>query len=227
LILLRWENELLNRKWIIITLILSVLIGGLKASPVLATKGDWSLSIFEKLGLYRSNEHYSMTIVVNSVLSLAETSEYILPSALVENHQPEIKELAYQLTKGLKTEHDKSMAIFKWVATNITYDAEAFFQVPQNPRYYSALETLKTKVALCSGYANLNAALHRAIGMEARVVYGEGHAWNEVKISGEWQEQDPTYASGGLDLQNELFIKKYSDHYFTNVDLRREGVFPW
>jgi transglutaminase-like putative cysteine protease len=217
----------LKRKWIIITFILSVFLGGLKASPALAAKGDWSLSLLEKISIFRSNEHYSMTILVNNFLSLAEPSEYILPSDLVENHQPEIWELANQLTKGLDTEKEKSQVIFEWVATNISYDTEAYFQVPQNPRYYSSLETLHTKIALCSGYANLNAALHRAIGIEAKVVYGEGHAWNEVKISGEWQEQDPTYASGGLDIKNELFIKNYNERYFSSVDLKREGIFPW
>lgn len=217
----------MQRKWIIITITLSLLLGGLKATPVLATKGDWSLSLLEKVSLYRNNNHFAMTTMVHSILSVIEPNEYILPSSLVQSHHPEIKELANELTKGLKTNEEKSKAIYIWVASNISYDVEAFFNDPQNPRYYSSLETLRERKALCSGYAHLNAALHRAIGIEAKVVYGEGHAWNEVKLSGVWQEQDPTYGSGSLDMENQIFVPQYKEQYFSSVDLITEGVFPW
>jgi transglutaminase-like putative cysteine protease len=217
----------LKRKWIIITITLTFLIGGLKASPVFASNGDLSQSLLQKFSLFRTNEHFAFTRIVNSILSFTDVSEYILPSKLVQSHHPEIQELATELTMGLKTNEDKSKAIFKWVASNISYDAESYFRDPSNPRYYSSLETLRDKQALCSGYANLNAALHRSIGIEARVVYGEGHAWNEVKISNSWIEQDPTYASGGLDMNNKSFIPQFNEQYFSSVDLRREGIFPW
>lgn len=211
----------------IITVTLTFLIGGLKASPVFASKGDWSQNLLEKVSLYRTNDHFTFTTMVNSILAFANVSEFILPSKLVQSHHPEIQQLANEITIGLKTDEEKSKAIFKWVASNISYDAESYFRDPSNPRYYSSLETLRDKQALCSGYANLNAALHRSVGIEAKVVYGEGHAWNEVKISDRWQQQDPTYGSGGLDMKNKLFIPQFNDQYFSTSDLSREGVFPW
>jgi transglutaminase-like putative cysteine protease len=217
----------LKKKWIIITITLTFLIGGLKASPVFASKGDWSQNLLEKVSLYRTNDYFTFTRMVNSILSFTDVSEYLLPSKLVQSHHPEIQKLATEITMGLKTNEEKSKAIFKWVASNITYDAESYFHDPSNPRYYSSLETLRDKQALCSGYANLNAALHRSVGIEAKVVYGEGHAWNEVKISDSWQEQDPTYGSGGLDMNKKVFIPQFNEDYFSSVDLRREGIFPW
>jgi transglutaminase-like putative cysteine protease len=211
----------------IITITLTFLIGGLKASPVFASKGDWSQNFLKKVSLYRTNDFFTLTTVVKLILSYAEVSEYILPSKLVQSHHPEIQQLANELTIGLKTDEEKSKAIFNWVASNISYDTESYFRDPTNPRYYSSLETLRNKQALCSGYANLNAALHRSVGIEARVVYGEGHAWNEVKISNSWQEQDPTYGSGGLDMNNKSFIPQFNEQYFSSADLRREGIFPW
>jgi transglutaminase-like putative cysteine protease len=211
----------------IITITLTFLIGGLKASPVFASKGDWSQNLLEKVSLYRTNDYFTFTRMVNSILSFTDVSEYLLPSKLVQSHHPEIQKLATEITMGLKTNEEKSKAIFKWVASNITYDAESYFHDPSNPRYYSSLETLRDKQALCSGYANLNAALHRSVGIEAKVVYGEGHAWNEVKISDSWQEQDPTYGSGGLDMNKKVFIPQFNEDYFSSVDLRREGIFPW
>jgi transglutaminase-like putative cysteine protease len=216
----------LKRKWIIITLLLTFIIGGLKSSPVLASIGDWPLTFLEKVSLKRSSENISLTTIVDSLISLSE-SHFLLPSNLVESHHPEIVQLANELTLGLSTEEEKSRSIFLWVASNISYDTEAYFRDPLNPRYYSSLETLEKRVALCSGYAHLNAALHRAIGIEAKVVYGEEHAWNEVKIAGEWLEQDPTYGSGGLNIEKQLFIPQLNVEYFSSVDLRKEGEFPW
>jgi transglutaminase-like putative cysteine protease len=217
----------LKRKWMAFIMTIIFLIAGLQASPVLASKGDWTLSILEKISLFRSNQHYGVTKILHSVVSLSEKSEYLLPSAMVESHHPEIQQLAREITAGLKSDQDKSMAIYLWVTSNIVYDAEGYFKDPENPRYYSSLETLRTKVALCSGYAHLNAALHRAVGIESKVVYGEGHAWNEVKISGLWQEQDPTYGAGGLNMEEETFIPQLKVEYFSMADLRKEGVFPW
>jgi transglutaminase-like putative cysteine protease len=217
----------LNRKWVLITFILALCIGGLRSTPVFASKGNLPLSLLEKLSLNRSYENYQLTKMVNTFVALTAQSEFLLPSDLVESHHPEIKKLADELTAGKKTEVAKSRAIFLWVINNISYDTEEYFEDPKNPRYYSSLETLQNKRALCSGYAHLNAALHRSIGLEAKVVYGEGHAWNEVKIDNKWQEQDPTYGSGVIDIEKELFIPTVKEEYFTNADLSKEGEFPW
>lgn len=217
----------MKRKWIIITFVLALFIGGLKSTPVFASKDNLPLTLFEKISLNRSNENYRLSKIVNTFVAITTQAEFLLPSDLVESHHPEIKKLAYELTAGKKTDEEKSKAIFLWMINNISYDAEAYFENPKNPRYYSSLETLQNKEALCSGYANLNAALHRSIGLEAKVVYGEGHAWNEVKINGKWQEQDPTYRSGALDMKKELFIPSVKEEYFAKADLSREGEFPW
>jgi transglutaminase/protease-like cytokinesis protein 3 len=217
----------LKRKWILVTFIFVLFIGGLGSTPVFASKDNLPLTFLEKLSLNRSYENYQLTKVINTTVAVFTQSEFLLPSDLVESHQPEIKKLAYELTTGKKTDEEKSKALFLWVVNNISYDAEEYFADPENPRYYSSLETLQNKKALCSGYANLNAALHRSIGLEAKVVYGEGHAWNEVKLDGKWQEQDPTYGSGVIDLKKEIFVPTVKKNYFDNADLRKEGEFPW
>lgn len=214
-------------KCIIFTFLIFFLVGASQSSPVMASKEEWSQKLLKKVSLYRTEKNSAFTIFANSIISLTGKSQFILPSSLVQSNQPEIVQLATNLTKGLKTDKEKSNALFTWVASNVTYDAEAYFNNPANPRYYSAMETLQNRVALCSGYAHLNAALHRAIGVEAKVVYGEGHAWNEVKILGKWQEQDPTYGSGGLNMDKQIFIPQFKEQYFVSVDLRREGEFPW
>lgn len=67
---------------------------------------------------------------------------------------------------------------------------------------------IQRKKSNCLGFSNINAALHRAIGIEARVVNGWSynpkfedtwmnseecrHAWNEILIDDEWIIQDPS-----------------------------------
>lgn len=77
------------------------------------------------------------------------------------------------------------------------------------------------------GYARLNAALHRAAGIEAKVVYGEEHAWNQVKINGLWQDQDTTYGAGYIDKNTHQFIPTYNPIYFAYAEKRWEGEFEW
>jgi transglutaminase/protease-like cytokinesis protein 3 len=86
---------------------------------------------------------------------------------------------------------------------------------------------LNSKLAMCMGYSRLNAALHRAAGIEAKVVFGEGHAWNEIKINGKWQTQDTTYAAGFLNEVSQTFIKQYMPLYFSKTDVMKEGEYDW
>jgi transglutaminase-like putative cysteine protease len=217
----------MRRKWIIITLFLTLLVGGLKSYPVRASKGEESLTFLEEIALLRTDSNIAFTKIANSFISIWKSSPYLLPSRQVQSHHPEIEKLAAELTEGLHTDTEKSKAIYTWVASNIVYDVESYYENPENPRFYSSLETLKNKVALCSGYAHLNAALHRAIGIKTKVVYGEGHGWNEIYLSGRWQEQDPTYGSGGILEDKQEFIPEFNEKYFSSVDQIREGEFPW
>lgn len=47
--------------------------------------------------------------------------------------------------------------------------------------------------ALCSGYAELFDVMAKLAGLEARVVSNDIHAWNAVKINGEWRHFDTTW----------------------------------
>lgn len=159
---------------------------------------------------------------------MAEGSPYLLPSQPIQSEDQQIVKLVNELTAGHYSSLEKSKAIFIWVAQNITYDVETFYS---NKNYYldhpDAIEVLNSKLAMCMGYSRLNAALHRAAGIEAKVVFGEGHAWNEIKINGKWQTQDTTYAAGFLNEASQTFIKQYMPHYFSKADFKKEGEYDW
>ena len=138
----------------------------------------------------------------------------------------EILSLAQEITKDARTDMEKTLAIHDWVASNIRYDVTGF--VENNYQGKSSPKTvLRNRQAVCSGYANLTAALNRAVGLEARVVKGdiryeggswtgvsEAHAWNEVLVDGRWVIQDTTWDAGYTDLVNVTFTQSLQHTYF-------------
>lgn len=98
---------------------------------------------------------------------------FLEPSPDVQSDDPEILSLALSITQGLTSDREKSIAIHNWVATHIAYDAPDYFAQPTIIYPLpDALSTLHRKTALCEGYANLNAALHRAAGIRAKNITG-------------------------------------------------------
>lgn len=148
--------------------------------------------------------------------------EFLLASDLIQSDSEEIIKLAEDITSGYINEYDKSVAIHDWLCKNIAYDTVALFS--DNVNNYSALETLHKKMAVCNGYSRLNAALHRAVGIPTRLVYGVAdksgifkesvnHAWNEVYLDGKWLVQDATWDAGGILLETQRFYFQYTRKY--------------
>jgi Transglutaminase-like superfamily len=139
---------------------------------------------------------------------------YSLPSRGIQSDAPEIEDLAAQLTKNKKTQKEKALAVYQYVAKNVEYDVDKL-----NNRTFefddSALKTLDEKKGVCQDFAYLAIALLRASGMEAQMVTGyagQNHAWVETKVDGRWLVMDPTWGSGYL--QNNKFIPKFTRAYF-------------
>lgn len=181
-----------------------------------------------KISVVRTDINPYRNAFANTLIEIVEGNPYLLPSKPIPSEDPQIVELAKELTAGKDSAIEQSKAIFTWVAQNITYDVDTLIN---NEYFYldhpDAIEVLNSKLAMCMGYSRLNAALHRAAGIEAKVVFGEGHAWNEIKIYGKWQSQDPTYAAGLLIEDSQTFIKTYSPLYFSKTDVKKEGEYAW
>lgn len=188
-----------------------------------------SSPIVNELGHARTKEHGFMTGFSYFLMNTIDQNPFLTPSDVVESDNSEIKVLAQQLAHGKESELEKSKAIYSWIIENIEYDADYYFQVQNltDFNFDSAVETLKKRKSMCMGYAHLNAALHRAIGIEAKVVYGNEHAWNEVLLDGTWYAQDATKGAGFVDTKNKKFIPSPSMVYFISKDLQKEGEYYW
>lgn len=84
----------------------------------------------------------------------------------IESDHSQIISLAAQITGNLGSDWEKAKAITRWVAANIRYDDSAA------NRNRGALQALQSRTGVCEDYAALSAALARAVGVPARVVFG-------------------------------------------------------
>lgn len=148
---------------------------------------------------------------------------YLFPSELVDSDSPEIVELVSKITYGLETDMEKTKAIHDWVASNIAYNLDMSSRG-------KATNALKAKNGVCQDYSVLNAALHRAAGIKAKVVVGKSihtsqgetwqnstgqdHAWNEIFVDGRWIIQDTTWDAGSVDLTKKIFYPGLKHKYF-------------
>jgi transglutaminase/protease-like cytokinesis protein 3 len=179
----------------------------------------------------------------------------------VQSDDPSILAMAKQIVGSATDPLQMTRLIHDWVAKNISYDVpnllgtiqtdDGLGQAVQISRYelinYTALLTLQSRVAVCLGYANLNAAFHRALKIPARVIdgyfknaaqtwdqvkpFGVNHAWNEIDIGGgQWILEDTTMDSGEVDPVTMKFYPDFSTKYFNPdpatfaLDHQKDGV---
>ncbi|MGA8942524.1 MAG: transglutaminase-like domain-containing protein [Thermoactinomyces sp.] len=141
---------------------------------------------------------------------------YLLPSRGIESDHHELQRLSRQITRHASTPREKARAIYRYVATTMTYDMEKF----RNNEFHwsdSALKSLRTKKGVCQDYVFLTIALLRAADLPSRFVEGEAggqqHAWVEVQVDGRWLVMDPTWGSGYITKKG-TFKKKLDFRYF-------------
>lgn len=126
---------------------------------------------------------------------------YLLPSQYVQSNDPLIIKRAKEITKNAKNEVESVKLINDWVIKNITYDFASIDDLSYLDTPSDASYVLKNKTGVCLAFANINAALVRALGIRVKVIKGQTdihgvwtpHAWNEVFVDKKWQVVDPTW----------------------------------
>src|SRR5690606_15652960 len=101
---------------------------------------------------------------------------------------------------------------------------------------------IKSKRGVCQGYATLYTIIADKAGLESVIVTGSSkshpahigkqpgnsdHAWNAIKIGGEWKLVDVTWGAGTATGNPPKFNFKFSDKYFfTDPDVFFLNHFP-
>lgn len=160
-------------------------------------------------------------------------------SRLSEKSYTDLDELVTDLERVADTEWEKTRAIWFWITHNISYDTTAYFG--KTKAAYSPEEVLVAGRSVCSGYAGLFLELGTRMGLEVIKVsgYAKGygydsgksdpgganHAWNAIRIDGQWHLFDSTWGAGGLN--DDEFLWQYKEFYFdTSPDLMILSHYP-
>ena len=140
---------------------------------------------------------------------------YLKAEIGIQSDNKDIIELADNITNGIENDYEKALAIHDWVAQNIYYDMDSYRNGAYRNTQGGASGALMSRKAVCQGYAELTAALIRAVNIPCKFVTGyalgiseEGnwtknninvmesnHAWNEVYVNNRWMIIDTTWDS--------------------------------
>ena len=137
-----------------------------------------------------------------------------------------VQNLAEYLASAAKNDLEKARAFFTWIVENIAYDNVAF----RTKKYpdQSAPAVLRTRKSVCAGYAQLFSGLARATDLTAEYLegYAKGygykigmefpsanHAWNAVKIDGQWRLLDCCWGRGVV-INDDVYKFDINDFYF-------------
>lgn len=105
-----------------------------------------------------------------------------------------VEEIIPQIIIASMNEEEKTKSIHDWIVLNVEYD-----QTLQKHSAYDAL--YGDKETVCQGYSLLTIRLLRDVNIESEFVSGEGysggtwgaHAWNLIKVCGNWYHMDTTW----------------------------------
>ncbi|KAA8674433.1 cell wall-binding repeat-containing protein [Clostridium sp. HV4-5-A1G] len=114
-----------------------------------------------------------------------------------------VNEIVSSITNSTMTDYQKELALHDYLVNNCEYDPNVPSGniPPVGDDDYDAYGVLINKIAVCQGYADAMYRLLKAAGIESLMVSGtatngvqtEGHAWNIVKIGGQYYQLDSTF----------------------------------
>lgn len=97
---------------------------------------------------------------------MSEIEDFLKCTEIIDCDTDSIKAKALEVTKGLKTDKEKAVALYYFVRDKIKHNA--YIQL-YDPIRYKASSTLKAGDGMCQNKAILLVALARAVGIPARL----------------------------------------------------------
>ncbi len=185
-----------------------------------------------------------MNFIRNSVLSFFLASMFITASAQTSINYAgvdefvraypvklsatgDIRVFARELKRQFRTDDELVRAAFYWITHNISYDCDGY---RQKNGLYELNDVLSRHKGICAGYASLMKFFCDEMGVECIIVDGfaagigvtsfeedslqTNHAWNAVKINGQWKLVDATWGSGGANSDCTKTFPSFNEHYF-------------
>lgn len=148
--------------------------------------------------------------------------------AIPARSERSIDSIADYLARVGRDDEIRARALYRWITTNIEYDTVGF--VTGNYGSMDPADVLAKGSSVCSGYAGLFKAIGTRMGLEIEVINGwskgygyragaqlpreTNHAWNAVRVNGQWRLVDSTWGAGYVTGNPLRFEYRFVNHYF-------------
>lgn len=141
------------------------------------------------------------TLHVNNEDDLLKVPGQHLPVIIHDERTRQVYAKAETILKEIvsadMTEYETELAIHDYLLQNIAYDYENYKKNTVPDDSYTMYGALINGIAVCQGYAYSAKLLLEMAGIEAHIVTGTAngiaHAWNKVRIGGEYYNLDVTW----------------------------------
>ena len=142
---------------------------------------------------------------------MATMEEYLQPTEFLDFDKKRVREKALEITRDLKTDKEKAIALFYWVRNTLKYNAFSYY--PKIRANLKASVTMRRKNGFCMSKAVTLSAMARAVGIPARIhmvdiinhkisqrfkdLMGTNafhcHAYSELYLNGKWVKATPVF----------------------------------
>ncbi|NMM53477.1 transglutaminase domain-containing protein [Paenibacillus aquistagni] len=141
---------------------------------------------FIRYNVSRYSFHWKGTETAALITVYVNYRETLEQSQFVRN---EAKRIVKAIIHDQQSDYEKIKRLHDYVVTHVSYD--------ESMKHLTAYEALTVKQTVCQGYALLLQALLEEAGIPSMIVEGEAggtlHAWNMVKLEGNWYHVDATW----------------------------------
>ena len=180
--------------------------------PFTEGDGTYTITVYTN----SSGNSYAKTFSTSATVKLSDAfAPFLVPSQYVNyTEKSETVKKAAELTKDIKKDLDKIIAIYDYIIT-FTYDKEKAKTVQSQTGYLPDVDKiLSAKKGICFDYAAVMTAMLRSQGVPCKLMVGYAgtvyHAWisvytaetgwieNFIQFDGKnWSRMDPTFDSTG------------------------------
>lgn len=146
---------------------------------------------------------------------LNEQDKYVLKKA---------KEVIKENIKDGMTDYEKEKAIYDWQVAYVAYNDQNLAPISAGDQYsHLPYGVLKYHQAICVGNATTFKLFMDLLGIESQIIHstedGE-HAWNLVKLDGDWYHSDVTFDGGANG-------KPAYTNFNVPDSVKDDGSYPW
>lgn len=141
--------------------------------------------------LYFVGMRYSYSSSGESIVSVSFTYNTAYDDTLFDSEVNRV----LALTNGCVSDLEKAIVLHDYLAVNCEYDYDNLRANTLPADSYSAYGVLVNRIAVCQGYALAYKYLLNLSGIECHMVTSDAmeHAWNLIKLDGEYYQVDVTW----------------------------------